>query len=76
MAIARCERCGYRQRTKQRYTHSHAPMTSMSFVPRILCGALKCTNLASIWLSDEEEAQYRRGVRNFRVMRHQQVQVA
>jgi hypothetical protein len=28
-----------------------------------------------IWLTDEEEGRYRDGVRGFRVMRHQTVQV-
>jgi hypothetical protein len=74
MALARCEACGQPKGTKHRYPHHHTP-TSISAIPRIPCGAPYCTHLASIWLTDAEEAEYRRGVRNFRVIRHQQVQV-
>jgi len=75
MAIARCEACGEPKDTKQRYPHCHTP-TSISAVPRIPCGAPNCARVASIWLSGSEEAEYRRGVRNFRVLHHQEVQVA
>jgi hypothetical protein len=63
MALARCETCGRPQGLKQTYTHAHALIS----LDRVLCGATGCTQLAMIWLTDDEEKQYVQGVRNFRV---------
>jgi hypothetical protein len=77
MAIARCEICGNQQGTKQRYPHSHTPAPETGIhIRRILCGAPNCTREALIWLTDEEEAEYRRGERSFMVLRHHHVRVA
>jgi hypothetical protein len=77
MAIARCEACGQPNGTKQRYPHAHtATNQTRSEDRRIPCRAPNCSGWALVWLSDAEEAEYRRGLRSFRVMQHQEVQVA
>jgi hypothetical protein len=73
MASARCETCGPPRGLKQNYTHLHTPVPSMS--SSILCGAPTCNRPASVWLTDEEEQQYLRGERNFRIPGHPGVQV-
>jgi hypothetical protein len=70
MAAARCETCGPPEGLKLDYTHLHTPVGSS-----ILCGAPTCNRPAYVWLTDEEEQQYLRGVRNFRIPGHPQVQV-
>jgi hypothetical protein len=73
MASARCEKCGHPQGLKLNYTHFHTPVPSGS--SSILCGSPTCNRRASVWLTDEEEQQYLRGVRNFRIPGNPQVQV-
>ena len=68
MALARCETCGRPQGLKQNYSHFHSPDSSRHRV--ILCGAANCTRRALIWLTDEEEREYRGGERNFRLSSH------
>ena len=76
MAIARCEVCGQPRGTKQGYPNLHTViLETPSQHPRIVCGAVNCTRDALIWLTDAEESEYRRGVRNFRVLQYRQVQV-
>ena len=61
---------------KQSYPHAHTATTETRIEgPRILCGATNCYGLASIWLTDEEERQYVGGLRSFKLIRHQRVQV-
>ena len=64
MASARCETCGHPQGLRHNYTHFHTPVPSAT---SILCGAPTCNRPASIWLTDEEQQQYLRGVRKFRI---------
>jgi hypothetical protein len=71
MALARCEECNRQDGMKQRYPHRHIPLSH----DRILCGARHCTRLASILLTDAEEAEYRRGLRSFSVMGHKPMRV-
>ena len=73
MASARCEKCGHPQGLKLNYTHFHTPVPSVS--SSILCGAPTCNRPAYIWLTDEEQQQYLRGVRNFRIRGNPRVQV-
>lgn len=75
MAIARCEVCGKPQGMKQDYVHPHATTEASPVNPRILCGATSCVRIAAIWLTDAEEEEYRRGLRSFKVLQHQHVQV-
>jgi hypothetical protein len=73
MALARCETCGCPEGTKQNYAHVHVPL---SFPPRhVICAKPACVRPAYIWLTDEEEQQYLRGERNFRIPGHPRVQV-
>jgi hypothetical protein len=51
------------------------PSPTTVFHLRIPCGAPNCARWALIWLSDVEEAEYRRGLRSFRVQLHGAVQV-
>jgi len=76
MAIARCETCGEPNGVKRRYPHPHT-VTNQTRTEdrRIPCGAPNCSRLALVWLSDAEEAEYRRGERSFQVKQHQDVQV-
>jgi hypothetical protein len=73
MALIRCESCGKPARVRQNYAHPHPATTTH----RLMCGAPHCPRLATYaWLTDEEEEQYRRGVRRFRVQRYRvQVEV-
>ena len=53
---------------KQDYWHAHPATTTTS---RLFCGAPSCSRMATYaWLTDEEEEQYRRGTRSFRVQRY------
>jgi hypothetical protein len=72
VAVARCKRCGAPADTKQRYPHAHMPVPPSS---HIYCAASNCSGLAMVWLTDEEEQEYLRGVRAFRVLRYRTVQV-
>jgi hypothetical protein len=71
MALARCEECNSQDGLKHRYLHAHTPILDI----RIPCGARHCTRLASILLTDVEEAEYRCGLRRFSVLRHRDVRV-
>jgi hypothetical protein len=75
MAIARCEVCSHAEGLKKQYPHEHAPVEGLANRRPILCGGPGCKRLALIWLTDEEEEQYRRGGRDFTVLRHNTVQV-
>ena len=66
MALARCEKCGSPQGLKHEYTHPHDQVSSSS-KKGLLCNARKCTRLALIWLTDDEEQEYLQGVRAFGV---------
>jgi hypothetical protein len=66
MASARCETCGSPQGLKHTYTHPHDQVSSPS-KKGLLCNARKCTRLAQIRLTDDEEQQYLQGVRDFGV---------
>jgi hypothetical protein len=74
MALARCETCGCPRRTKRAYIYSHRPL---SYPNRgVICGAPTCMLPACIWLTNEEEREYLRGSRSFRLgNRTTQVQV-
>jgi hypothetical protein len=69
MALARCVTCGRPQGLKLNYTHPHE-QTSLSAKHVVFCGAKGCTRFAMIWLTDDEEAQYVQGIRDFRVGHH------
>jgi hypothetical protein len=69
MALARCVTCGSPQGLKHNYTHPHDQI-SLPANHVVLCGASGCTQLAMIWLTDDEEQQYVRGVRAFRISHH------
>jgi hypothetical protein len=66
MALARCEKCGSTQGLKRTYTHHHDQVSSPS-KRGLLCNARKCTRLALIWLTDDEEQKYLQGARAFQV---------
>jgi hypothetical protein len=69
MALARCEQCGCPRGTRYNYTRAHKPLFLPSRV--VICASRKCTRLASvIWLTDEEQQQYLRGERIFRLASH------
>jgi hypothetical protein len=67
MALARCESCGRPKGMKRDYAHFHTLARS---VASLLCGAPTCTRPGSVWLTEEEEHQYLRGQRSFRVSNH------
>ena len=69
MAVARCDKHSKPQETRLRYAHVHQPHPEL----RIVCGATLCTRPALIWLSDEEQERYLRGVRTFGVIGHHRV---
>jgi hypothetical protein len=74
MAIARCEICGPPRGKKYDYTHAHTLLSSPS--SNMICAGPGCVRLLSItWLTDEEERQYLRGQRFFRIGRKGQVRV-
>jgi len=75
MAVARCEACGQPKDTKQSYRHPHVTTAVDAETRRILCGAMNCTRVAMLWLTDEEEEEYGHGRRSFTVLRHYQVRV-
>jgi hypothetical protein len=76
MAIARCETCGPPKGMKQAYSNPHTViLETRSRDRRILCGATNCSRVAMVWLTDAEEAEYRRGLRGFRVLHHSEVRV-
>ena len=61
---------------KQEYPHPHmVVLETRSEDRRIPCGAPNCARAGLIWLTDAEEAEYRRGLRSFRVLQHREVQV-
>ena len=57
---------------KNSYLHPH-PLAAPQ---PVLCGSQGRTNKAVIWLTDEEEREYRRGVRVFHLNRYKEVQVS
>ena len=61
MALARCESCGSPGKLKQTYAHAHAVISA----DRLFCGSAMCTNLAMVWLTDQEQQTYAQGVRVF-----------
>ena len=63
MALARCEVCGCPTGLKNTYEHPHTLRTPI----KILCGAAMCTRYAVLWLTDDEQRRYMRGVRMFRL---------
>ena len=73
MAVARCEKCGPPKRTTRSYSHCHELDLPSERI--IMCGATGCFQPAIVWLTDEEEAQFRDGKREFRVLRHLTVRV-
>ncbi len=66
MAAARCEMCGSPKGLKNSYLHPHPLVAPQP----VLCGSQNCTKSAVIWLTDEEEADYHRGVRFFHLANH------
>jgi hypothetical protein len=65
MALARCELCGTPKGTRLSYPHCHKRLPDSG--RRVLCGATACTREANIWLTAEEEQEYLRGARYFKV---------
>jgi len=63
MALARCETCGAPQGLKNNYPYVHNLVASVR--GSILCCAPKCVRSACIWLTDEEQQQYLKGLRSF-----------
>jgi hypothetical protein len=74
MALSRCGICGGPQGLKQDYPHCHTQVSSAG--PDVVCGSPKCTRRAFIWLTDDEQQQYLRGDRHFRVPNRAAVQLA
>ena len=60
MAIARCELHGPPTELKRSYPHRHEVTP-----PKLICAFPFCKKLGSLWLSDEEEQGYQRGVKRF-----------
>ena len=73
MALARCEVCGCPDETKVRYPHPHKQNTVSDNA--ILCGASACVRQADVWLTDEEQEQYRQGARVFKIHHAREVKV-
>jgi hypothetical protein len=66
MAVVRCEECGPPQGKRLSYGSSHKLALNTS--SRVFCAKGNCTRLALVcWLTDEEEREYVRGERLFRV---------
>ena len=65
MALSRCGTCGGPQGLKRDYPHCHTQASSAGH--NVICGSLNCTRHAFIWLTDDEQQQYLRGKRHFRV---------
>jgi hypothetical protein len=64
VAIARCPACGQPTTAKRQHPHHHRLVAGHD---RIFCAAPNCRRAADVWLNDEEQAEYRRGRRWFRV---------
>jgi hypothetical protein len=66
MAVARCEECGPPKRKRRTYVHAHK--LSSPLTEKFLCAEPHCVRQVSIiWLTDEEEQEYLKGVRSFRL---------
>ena len=66
MAVARCAVCGQPTGKRRNYTQSRAPFYPSQF--DVICPAPNCSRHAFIiWLTDEEEKEYLRGERIFRL---------
>jgi hypothetical protein len=66
MAILRCEKCGPPQGKMLSYASSRKLASDTS--SRIFCATAKCTRLAFVcWLTHQEEREYVRGERLFKV---------
>ena len=66
MAIARCDRCGPPRSTKSgTYVGHHFPVGHPN--SGVICGRLGCTNVAVVWLKEDEEKAYQAGERVFQI---------
>ena len=69
MALARCDECGQVRSRKKSYAHCHDPLLSYPNSD-IICGSVDCENPAHIWLTEDEEHQYKAGQRVFQLLMH------
>ena len=68
MALARCEQCGLPSKSPDPYIDRHTAASNSGRGVR--CGAAKCFNLASVWLTASEQTSYLNGQRFFRYSSH------
>jgi hypothetical protein len=63
MALVRCETHGRPTRTTKRYSVAAKPLG----YPRTaaICGRQGCENAGLVWLTEDEDKEYRRGQRVF-----------
>jgi hypothetical protein len=64
VALARCPKCGQPSTTVRKYPHQHQLAPGHD---RVLCALPGCMREADAWLNDEEQSEYRRGQRMFRI---------
>jgi hypothetical protein len=62
VALARCSKCG-QPKTQRKYPNQH----QLAPGHRFLCALPGCMREADAWLNDEEQSDYRRGERRFRI---------
>jgi hypothetical protein len=65
MALARCENCGPPTGTKYTYTDHRAPVSHLN--SGVVCGLSGCEHAPHLWLTTEEEQDYQRGQRVFKL---------
>ena len=66
MALARCEVCGRPQgRGGNVYVSCHLPIGYPE--TGVICGSSECERPGKVWLIQEEQAQYQKGTRVFRL---------
>jgi hypothetical protein len=63
MALARCDVCGSPKGRTDTYPYAHSPVGHPN--SGVVCGKRGCENQAYLWLTEEEQENYKQGQRVF-----------